>query len=150
MKSSRAAWDSTIASHFSCGRLHAERDVLPAVVGGGLEHEALAVVGDEREQVDAPVAVVGAPGAQDARPRDRRVDHLALVALDQVREARVAEEGEELLVVRHARAERVDDAHAAVAGGGHEVGLVELLEQRPAVDELDGLAVARSASSRRR
>jgi hypothetical protein len=122
-------------------RLHAERDAVAAVVRGRLEHQALAVVRDERQQVDAPVAVVGAPGAQDPRPRDRVPDDLELVPLEQVREAGIAEQREQLLVVRHAGAERVDDADAPVARGGHEIGLVEVLKQRPAVDELDRLVL---------
>ena len=55
-------------------------------------------------------------------------------------EARVAEQREQLLVVGHAAAERIDHADAPVAGGGDEVGLVELLQQRAAVDEVHGLA----------
>src|SRR3712207_7552961 len=37
--------------------LDPERHALPAVRRGRLEHESLAVVGDEREQVDDPAAV---------------------------------------------------------------------------------------------
>src|SRR5215213_7988099 len=48
------------------------------------------------------------PRPQDPRPRDRALDHLGLVALDQVGEAGVGEQREQLLVVGHARAKRVD------------------------------------------
>ena len=141
MKSARSACSAMIRSHSSCGRLHPERDAVAAEVRRRLEHELLAVVGDERQQVDRPVAVGDAAGAQDPRPRDRRADDVRLVALDQVGEARVLEQREQLLVVGDAGAERVDEADAPVARGGDEVGLVEVLEQRAAVDEVDGLVL---------
>jgi hypothetical protein len=56
-------------------------------------------------------------------------------------EAGILEQREQLLVVGDPRAERVDQADATVARGGDEVGLVEVLEQRAAVDEMDGLVL---------
>ena len=77
------------------------------------------------EQVERPVPVAHRAGPQDARPRDRGPDDVRLVALDEVREAQVLEQREQLLV-GHPRAERVDEADAPVARGGGQVGLVEV------------------------
>src|SRR3712207_8194143 len=82
--------------------LDPERHALPAVRRGRLEHESLAVVGDEREQVDDPAAVGHLARAQDARPGHRVPDRRLLVALDEVREARVLDRKSTRLNSSHA------------------------------------------------
>ena len=71
--------------------LHTQGHAVPPVVRGRLEHEPLAVVGDERQQVYDPVAVILAALPQHARPGDRLVDHATFLLRHQMGEARVLE-----------------------------------------------------------
>ena len=61
-----------------------------------------------------------------------------------MREARVLEQGEQLLVVGHPRAERVEDDRAAVARGGDQVGAARashVLDQHAPVDQVHWVAL---------
>ena len=121
--------------------LPAEDDPLPSVLVVGLEHETLALGGDEGHEVDCAAAVARAAFGHQARPGHVSVDGPALVVRKEVGVALVTQHSQARFLVQQLTAEWIHHAHGAgFDGTDHRVvaaaALHELTDEHAFVDQI--------------